>query len=256
MVKNKLSIIMTTYNVASYVVSTLDSLVAQTNKNFELVVVDDCSTDSTLDIIANYEDKYDWISSYSHTNNSGVSAARNTGLQHISGNLVTFIDGDDWLEPGYVDFFLTVYENTDVDLATCGFFIDTENGKSRVKSDKRQNKFADRDEAIKQITKISGTVMGYTWNKVYRRSVIEENSIHFQTDLDLMEDQVFNVEYATVAKTFYLDNIPLYHYVSRKDSITRKFAMENVRDVGVANLRVYKTIRDSRADKDGREQIE
>jgi len=257
MVEDKLSIIMTTYNAASYVMSTLDSLIAQTNKNFELVVVDDHSTDRTLDIIASYEKKYSWITAYEHAENAGVSAARNTGLKHISGNLVTFIDGDDWLEPGYVDFFLTVFENTDTDLATCGFFMDTETGKSRVKTEKRQNGFVDRDEAIKQITKISGTVMGYTWNKVYRRSVIENNEIHFQTDLDLMEDQVFNVEYATVAKKFYFDNFPLYHYVSRKDSITKKFFdMDNVRDVGVANLRVLKTIRDSRSDKDSKEQLE
>lgn len=257
MVENKLSIIMTTFNAAGYVISMLDSLIAQTNKDFELIVVDDCSTDKTLDIIASYEKKYDWITVYEHAKNSGVSSARNTGLQHISGNLVTFIDGDDWLEPGYVDFFLTVFNSSDADLVTCGFFMDTENGKSKVKSEKRQNGFVGRDEAIKQITKISGTVMGYTWNKVYSRSIIEKNELHFQTDLDLMEDQVFNVEYTTVAKKFYLDNLPLYHYVSRKDSITKKFFdIDNVRDVGVANLRVLKTIRSSKLDKDNKKQIE
>lgn len=246
---------MTTYNVADYVVSALDSLIDQTNDNFDLTIVDDHSTDNTMDIITSYADEYDWITVYPHDENKGVSAARNTGLSHISGNLVTFIDGDDWLEPEYVNFFLEVFENHDVDLATCGFFNDTGNGKSKSKSNKRQFSFVDRDEAIRQIVKINGTVMGYTWNKVYRRRLIKDNNLKFQTDLDLMEDQVFNVEYATVAQKFYLDNLPLYHYVSRKDSITKKFAMENVRDVGVANWRVYRTIRDSQSDRDDQENI-
>lgn len=246
MAERKLSIILSAYNVAGYIQKTLDSIVDQTNTNFDLIIVDDCSTDNTLDIIKEYDTKYDWITTICHAQNAGVSAARNTGLQEADGDLVTFVDGDDWLEPAYVNFFLSIFDKYKVDLATCGYFNDTENGKSKPKSVKRKHEFVDRDDAIKQMTKMTGTVMGYTWNKVYKRSLIEENKLAFQTDLDLMEDQVFNVEYATVADTFYLDNLPLYHYVSRKDSVTRKFAVENVRDVGVARMKIYRTIQSSK----------
>jgi len=251
MVKNKLSIIMTAYNVADYISSTIDSVIAQTNQDFNLIIVDDCSTDQTQKIIRLYEKKYDWISVVCHTKNSGVSAARNTGLSMANGELVTFIDGDDWVEPDYVDHFLKIFNDEDVDMVTCGFFNQNENGKVKNKVAKRQTSIVGRDEVIKQIIKMTGTVMGYTWNKAYVRSIIEENNLGFQTDLDLMEDQVFNVEYATVARKFYLDNVPLYHYISRKGSITQKFAVENVRDVGVARMKVYKAIRDStRKEKD------
>ncbi|GEO79358.1 glycosyltransferase-like protein [Companilactobacillus mindensis DSM 14500] len=245
MVKNKLSIIMTAYNVADYISSTIDSVIAQTNQDFNLIIVDDCSTDQTQKITRSYEKDYDWISVICHSENQGVSAARNTGLKHADGELITFIDGDDRVEPDYVDHFLTIFNNEDVDMVTCGFFNENENGKVKNKIAKRQTEIVGRDEVIKQIIKMTGTVMGYTWNKAYIRSIIEENQLAFATDLDLMEDQVFNVEYATVARKFYLDNVPLYHYISRKGSITQKFAVENVRDVGVARMKVYKTIRDS-----------
>lgn len=251
MVKNKLSIIMTAYNVADYISSSIDSVIAQTNRNFNLVIVDDCSTDETQKIIRSYEKKYDWISVICHKKNSGVSTSRNTGLANADGEFVTFIDGDDWVEPNYVDHFLEIFSDKDVDMVTCGFYNQTENGKVKNKIAKHQTSIVGRDEAVKQIIKMTGTVMGYTWNKAYIRSIIEENNLSFQTDLDLMEDQVFNVEYATVARKFYFDNVPLYHYISRKGSITQKFAMENVRDVGVARMKVYKTIREStRNEKD------
>ena len=245
MVKNKLSIIMTAYNVADYVSSAIDSVIAQTNRDFNLIIVDDCSTDQTEKIIRSYEKNYDWISVVCHKQNSGVSAARNTGLKKADGEFVTFIDGDDWIEPNYVEHFLSEFNDHDVDMVTCGFFNETENGKVKNKVAKRKKSIVGREEAVKQIIKMTGTVMGYTWNKAYIRSIIVQNKLSFQTDLDLMEDQVFNVEYATVARKFYFDNLPLYHYVSRKGSITQKFAMENVRDVGVARMKVYKTIRDS-----------
>ncbi|WDT65243.1 glycosyltransferase [Companilactobacillus crustorum] len=245
MVKNKLSIIMTAYNVADYISSTIDSVIAQTNQDFNLIIVDDCSTDQTQKIIRSYEKNYNWISVVCHAHNDGVSTARNTGLAKANGELVTFIDGDDWVEPNYVEHFISIFDDQDVDMVTCGFFNETESGKIKNKIAKRQTSIVGRDEAVKQIIKMTGTVMGYTWNKAYVRSIIAENNLSFQADLDLMEDQVFNVEYATLARKFYLDNVPLYHYISRKGSITQKFAMENVRDVGVARMKVYKTIRES-----------
>lgn len=245
MVKNKLSIIMTAYNVADYISSSIDSVIAQTNQNFNLIIVDDCSTDQTQKIIRSYEKEYDWISVVCHAQNFGVSAARNTGLKQADGELVTFIDGDDWVDPDYVNHFIEIFEDQDVDMVTCGFYNETEKGKIKNKIAKHQTSIVGRDEAVKQIIKMTGTVMGYTWNKAYIRSIIDQNNLSFQTDLDLMEDQVFNVQYATVARKFYFDNVPLYHYISRKGSITQKFAMENVRDVGIARMKVYKTIRDS-----------
>lgn len=245
MVRNKLSIIMTAYNVADYISSSIDSVIAQTNRNFDLIIVDDCSTDQTQKIIRSYAQKYDWISVICHAQNFGVSTARNTGLKNADGEFITFIDGDDWVEPDYVEHFLEVFSDRDVDMVTCGFFNETESGKVKNKFTKRQINVVGREEVTKLIIKMTGTVMGYTWNKAYVRSIIEEHKLMFQTDLDLMEDQVFNVEYAAHARKFYLDNLPLYHYISRKESITNRFAMENVRDIGVARMKVYKTIRES-----------
>ena len=91
MVKNKLSIIMTAYNVADYISSTIDSVIAQTNRNFDLIIVDDCSTDQTQKIIRSYAQKYDWISVICHAQNFGVSTARNTGLKNADGEFITSV---------------------------------------------------------------------------------------------------------------------------------------------------------------------
>ncbi|AKP68021.1 glycosyltransferase family 2 protein [Companilactobacillus ginsenosidimutans] len=243
MINKKLSIILSAYNVENYISKTIDSLANQTSNNFEVIAVDDCSTDDTVKILQDYEEKYDWLRVVCHAQNAGASAARNTGLKLTTSELVTFIDGDDWVEPSYVEYFLDKFsEMPNVDLVSCGFFIDSKNGKSKPQLEKKELGQVSRDEAIKQIIKMNGSVMGYAWNKAYRRSIIEENELKFPTDLTLMEDQLFNVQYATVAENFYLNDKPLYHYVSRKDSITKKFDMENVRDVGVATMKVYKTI--------------
>lgn len=251
----KLSIILSAYNVSGYITKTIQSIANQTVHDFEVIAVDDHSTDDTLEILQAFEKKYAWLRVVCHAQNAGVSAARNTGLKLSHSEFVTFVDGDDWLEPNYVEYFMNIFQqHPDLDLVSCGFFIDTKNGKSKPQTEKKQLGLVDRDSAIKQIIKVSGSVMGYTWNKMYRRSVIEKNQLSFLTDLALMEDQLFNVEYATVARGFYLTDTPLYHYVSRKDSITKKFDMENAKNIGVATMRVYKTIHQNA--KDEREEKE
>lgn len=251
----KLSIILSAYNVSGYITKTIQSIANQTVHDFEVIAVDDHSTDDTLEILQAFEKKYAWLRVVCHSQNAGVSVARNTGLKLSHSEFVTFVDGDDWLEPNYVEYFMNIFQqHPDLDLVSCGFFIDTKNGKSKPQTEKKQLGLVDRDSAIKQIIKVSGSVMGYTWNKMYRRSVIEKNQLSFLTDLALMEDQLFNVEYATVARGFYLTDTPLYHYVSRKDSITKKFDMENAKNIGVATMRVYKTIHQNA--KDEREEKE
>ncbi|WP_125771043.1 glycosyltransferase family 2 protein [Companilactobacillus furfuricola] len=243
MIKTTLSIILSAYNVSKYISKTILSLANQTKQDFQVIAIDDRSTDDTLAILKRFEQEYDWLKVISHEENLGVSSVRNTGIQAANTKYITFIDGDDWLEPTYVEYFLNKFiEDPELDLISCGFFIDNQNGKSKPQSEKKALGKVTRDEAIRQIIKMNGVVMGYTWNKMYRLELIKEHELTFLTDLALMEDQLFNVEYATVANNFYLSKMPLYHYVSRKDSLTRKFDVENVKNVSVATLKVYKTI--------------
>lgn len=243
MINKTLSIILSAYNVSKYIPKMILSLANQTNKDFEVIAIDDKSTDDTLDILKRYEQEYDWLRVVCRDQNGGISAVRNTGIEEANAQYITFIDSDDWIEPNYVEYFLNKFsEDPDLDLVSCGFFIDNQHGKSKVQTERKELGRMTRDESIRQIIKVSGVVMGYTWNKMYRLELIKQHNLKFLTDLALMEDQLFNVEYATVARNFYLSEIPLYHYVSRKDSLTRKFDMDNVRNVSVATLRVYKAI--------------
>lgn len=243
MINTTLSIILSAYNVSKYISKTILSLANQTNQDFQVIAIDDNSTDDTLAILKRYEQEYSWLKVISHERNLGVSSVRNTGIQVSETKYITFIDGDDWLEPTYVEYFLDKFnEDPKLDLVSCGFFIDNQNGKSKPQTEKKALGQMTRDETIRQIIKMNGVVMGYTWNKMYRLDLIKQHDLKFLTDLALMEDQLFNVEYATVANNFYLSEKPLYHYVSRKDSLTRKFDVENVRNVSVATVKVYKAI--------------
>ena len=230
------------YNVADYIERAIDSFDKQTNSNFEVLMVNDGSTDESQTVCEKIVSSHENYRLINHEKNRGISAARNTGIENAEGDLITFADADDWVEPQYVDFFITSYvSNPGLDLACCGFYIEDEKG-SNMKEKIIEQGLVDRNDIVRKITAMNTTVMGYAWNKAYRVDVIKENNLTFDTDINLMEDQIFNVAYATKTSSFFYDSTPLYHYVQRKKSLSHKYGIDNVRNVGVANYRINKMI--------------
>jgi glycosyltransferase EpsJ len=114
----KISIVTTAYNIEAYVEKCLDSLLAQTHKDIEIIVVNDCSTDKTMDIVGKFTDER--IKVVNHSQNMGAGWARRTGIGAATGEYVITVDGDDWLAPDFIEALAKNAEETDADIVSGG----------------------------------------------------------------------------------------------------------------------------------------
>lgn len=114
----KISIVTTAYNIEAYVDKCLDSLLAQTHKDIEIIVVNDCSTDKTMDIVGKFTDER--IKVVNHSQNMGAGWARRTGIAATTGEYVITVDGDDWLAPNFIEALAKNAEETDADIVSGG----------------------------------------------------------------------------------------------------------------------------------------
>lgn len=184
----------------------IDSILAQTYTNFELILVNDGSPDNSGAICDEYAKK-DIRISVIHKQNAGVSAARNTGLDNARGVYITFIDSDDFVDSYYLEKLLSAPS----DLTVCGSYITSVNGDKSV--------YIRTDECIHRITKeqivnwFDSNYLKYVWGKLFKRSIIEENNLRFDSRISLGEDVVFVVQYALFCKTCASVQDILYYYV-------------------------------------------
>lgn len=114
----KISIVTTAYNIEAYVEKCLSSLVAQTHKDIEIIVVNDCSTDKTMDIVGKFTDER--IKVVNHSQNMGAGWARRTGIGAATGDYVITVDGDDWLAPDFIEALAKNAEESDADIVSGG----------------------------------------------------------------------------------------------------------------------------------------
>ena len=116
----KVSIIIPVYNVEKYLAECLDSVINQTYSNLQIIVVDDGSTDASGQICDEYAEKDNRITVI-HQVNAGAANAKNTGLDNVKGDYVTFVDSDDWVELNWIETMTDAMEKYDVDVVECGF---------------------------------------------------------------------------------------------------------------------------------------
>lgn len=227
------TIIMPLYNVSRYLERAVTSVVRQTYSHLEIVLVDDGSTDETATLMSNWAQQDQRIRCVFKAN-GGISDARNAGLAVAQGQYVTFVDGDDWVDPRYVESLVTQALSHQADLTTCGFVMEppTETIKAKVSGERSLGAI------MIDIVRLDGCVKGYTWNKLYRLAIIRQHHLQFATDLELMEDQVFNIAFVAQAQRFYCGETPLYHYVQRNSSATHSMTWTKFCNIWKANFRI------------------
>ena len=164
----KLTIIMPVYNTAQYLPRAFDALLKQINKSFKLIVVDDGSTDNSVEVAQSYAHHFPYFKLIPKKN-GGPSGARNVGMQYLDTPYVTFHDGDDWADPGYTAFFIRAFEeHPDVSLVSCGYWLDYPDKKARVVGHP-EGGLLTRGETYLKLTNVFGSPMkGYSWNKAYK----------------------------------------------------------------------------------------
>ena len=214
-----LSIIIPVFNSERILPKTLDSLMCQSCKDFEVVLVDDGSTDSSLQLCEEYAAGDPRFKVF-HQENSGVSAARNLGLENARGEIVTFIDSDDYVAENYCEWII---QNVgDLDLMVFQAEKHFPDGCREIKISKPvacEGKNA-VEESLCFLHSGRDDQFGWPWNKAFRNDIIKQHNLMFPEGISWLEDEVFMLRYGRYVGKMEVKDEVLYHYVIREGSLT------------------------------------
>ncbi|MBP8536471.1 glycosyltransferase family 2 protein [Streptomyces sp. MK37H] len=186
----KLSVIVPFYNVQTYAPDTLRSLRANAREDFEFILVDDCATDGTPEILERAERDLPGAVYVRHEKNGGLATARNTGLDNATGEYLAFLDGDDWLAPGYYAQLLAAIEDLGCDFVRTDHVQCTARARSitRVPHGHRNEVMNPRD-VILPADRSTSVDYPYAWAGMYHRRLVDEGLLHFTHGLRTAEDR-------------------------------------------------------------------
>lgn len=214
----KVSVIIPVYNAEKTIERCVRSVLDQEFQDLELIAVDDGSKDASgkiLDEIAEKDSRLHVV----HVENGGVSRARNIGLSMIQGEYVQFLDADDYIPMESTKLLVRTMEKSQCDLVIADFY--------RVVGDKVARKGSIRSDALLTLQEFATLMMespsdfyyGVLWNKLYRSSILLENDLKMDEDLNYCEDFIFNMEYLLHTKTINPLPVPVYYYIKTEGSL-------------------------------------
>lgn len=210
-----LSVIVAAYNVEKYICKCLESLLSQSYEDCEILVINDGSTDNTEKIVKDYEKKNKKIKLLSKTN-GGLSDTRNYGISHSTGEYVTFVDGDDYVDKEIYNEMLNkmIIENSD--MCVCNF--------KKVYSNKikipKLNYSLFKGELVQNFLLKHDEIFSISCNKIYKKEIMIKNNIFF-INKAFFDDLGFNSKYILYTKKISIVNKAFYNYVQREGSITK-----------------------------------
>lgn len=221
------SFIIPVYNTENYVGRCLESILNQTYKNFEVICVNDGSTDDSLSILKSYEQKDSRVKVFNQKN-SGVSAAKNLGLEKCKGEYVSFVDSDDWIDPQFLELLDETRSITKADIVVCDYkrvqqYIIEDFPKTVIKPE-----FMSPSDIIENV---KTSIKNYIWGRIYSKRILQGCS--FVEDLKIGEDTAFNIDVLLGRKDlkFVCIDIPMYYYYYRENSAVHIINQADVIDV-------------------------
>lgn len=235
----KTSIIVPIYNAEQYLPRCLESILSQSYKNIELILVNDGSKDKSLEICRKYESKDKRIVVL-NIENSGPGVARNKGIEIATGGYIVFVDADDYIDHCAVETLIKIAIEGEYDIVSASHYrVDREitvsknnyetgkiSGSGHAKEIKRYNLFK------------TSSSFGYVWGKVYKASFIEDNKVKFSDQRAVfLEDTLFNLKLISYNPKYYVLNQPLYYYNVYEDSLSNK--KEDITDRVIKMLEDY-----------------
>lgn len=207
MINKKVSIIIPVYNNENYISQCIESVENQTYKNYEIIIIDDGSTDDSLKLCKKFEKRNDKIKVIS-INNGGVSNARNIGIKNASGDYVCFIDSDDYVMPTYIESLIKKMNNKCLVISAYSVF--NEKKDRQVKKINKQKLYIGIDIYLKIVR--NELFWNQPWNKMYNLNVIKENKLFFNDKLNMGEDLVFNLNYLNFIDNIFYINKTIYRH--------------------------------------------
>lgn len=213
-----ISVIVPVFNVEMYLSKCITSILDQTYKNIEVILVNDGSTDDSGSICDQYAKKDNRIKVI-HKKNNGVSHARNIGIDKSNGKWITFVDSDDWIEDNYLEMLLKEAKSQDVDIVLCGHNKVWENNIEKINQMADSRIYNSREYLIKTLNPQTG--FGFCHMKLIKRECI--NEIRFNENLVVCEDALFNMQISKNIEKAYFCSDRLYNYRNNSNSVVKKY---------------------------------
>lgn len=214
-----ISIIVPVYKVEPYLHQCVDSILAQTYRDIEVLLIDDGSPDRCGEICDEYAEKDSRVRVF-HTENRGLSVARNLGLREAKGEYIGFVDSDDWIEPDMYEVLLRRMQETGADIGVCGYW---EENDSTSTPSRISDAIFEGTDSLKAL--LDRKISNHAWNKLYRRTVFE--SVSFPEGCN-HEDIATMHRLLNEARIVVVIPDPKCHYRQRSDSITKTHSAKNL----------------------------
>ncbi|QIY84233.1 glycosyltransferase family 2 protein [Chryseobacterium sp. NEB161] len=216
----KVSVIIPIYNTAQYLEKCISSILKQTYTDFELIAINDGSSDGSEDIIKKFIAVESRIV-YRDFNNAGVGASRNRGLDVATGEYVIFIDSDDWVDPDFIkDFVVNIISQNNRLVVQDLKEVDKQMVARNVQG--YNNQLLKIPQDLELFIGNFRFTQGYPWNKFYKLSIIKDNNIRFVEGPVMNEDELFYMDYIKQVDEIYFVAKDNYNYLQRNNSMTSK----------------------------------
>ena len=214
------SIIVPVYNVQSFLKICIDSILKQSCSDFELILIDDGSSDNSGNICDEYAKKDSRIKVV-HKENGGSSSARNRGLSIAKGQWIVFIDSDDWVDDSLLQSYIPyIY---DYDIIFQGMIVERSDFKDSSYQILEDHKFIGEQVSEGILYLERKNMIGWMCNKAFKRELIENNRIRFQEDISIQEDHIFTLEYCMSISSLLCLSTAYYHYRILDNSLIRRY---------------------------------
>lgn len=232
-----ISVVVPIYNLSKFLPRCFESLLKQTIDNYEIILVDDGSTDDSGTLCDQYHNEYKEFVRCIHKRNGGLSSARNAGIDAANGKYIIFPDPDDWVEPDYLEKLLLLQLRESVDLVCTGYKVEFDS-KSVLANLGQQYRTMSKEKAQLSLL-ISGGMGGFAWNKLYHLDIIRREKLYFLDDVGTTEDLDFAFRYIQhCSMVCFAPDVRTYHYYQHKNAATHGGFSERK----VASIHTYEKI--------------
>ena len=207
-----ISIIVPVYNTSKFLAKCINSILEQSYRDYELLLVDDGSTDNSGKICDQFASEDSRIRVF-HKPNGGVDSARNLGIENAKGNYFYFVDSDDTLLPGCLETLISGYQYEDVELVVGGYIYSREGLDDPIPNNLPLTHLLTRNQIMQELLNPKFFNLGMPWTNLYKASIIKENQLLFNKDIYTIDDRLFMVSYicAMKGKVFHTTK-PIYIY--------------------------------------------
>lgn len=242
---DKIVIVVPVYNLKKLLPRCIDSLLTQTYKNYEIILIDDGSNDGSEILCDQYVKRYPDRVRCIHKVNGGLSSARNVGIDHANGKYVIFPDPDDWVDSHYLQQLIDLQMKYSADLVCIGYYIDFDN-RSIPANLEQESQVMSKQEAQRALL-LPPYISGFAWNKLYRLDIIRRHELRFLDDVGTTEDLEFAYRYLQFCeKIIFSPEDRLYHYYQRNGAATHSgFSRKKIE-----SIRTYEKIIATAIDKE------